>query len=207
MNVEPVVLSGPTLRLEPAGLEHAPALWRCLGTEVFRHTLEWPCDATLAAFEEWLERSIAAPQSLLFAIVPRGAAGAAQVAAPPAPASPIGVTGYLEIRPPHRGLEIGRTLIAPEHQGTRVNPESKYLLLGHAFEALGALRVQFKTDVQNLHSQRALEKLGAQKEGVLRRYQARTSGFVRDSVVYSITDDEWPALKARLEDRLGLSGD
>lgn len=204
MNVEPIVLSGPTLRLEPARLEHAPELWRRLGTEVFRHTLEWPADRTLAAFEEWLEGSLATPQSLLFAIVPRVEGLRPEVPEPPAA---IGVTGYLEIRPPHRGLEIGRTLIAPEHQGTRVNPESKYLLLGHAFEALGALRVQFKTDAQNLHSQRALEKLGAKKEGVLRRYQTRTSGFVRNSVVYSITDDEWPAVKAGLEGRLGLQGE
>lgn len=206
MQVEPVVLSGPTLRLEPALLEHAPALWRALGSEVFRHTLEWPRDATLEAFEEWLAGSIAKADSLLFSIVPRreGAEPAAGPTAPAAPTAPIGVTGYLEIRPSHRGLEIGRTLIAPAHQGTRVNPESKYLLLGHAFEALGAVRVQFKTDVQNLHSQRAIEKLGAQREGVLRRYQTRSSGFVRDSVVYSITDGDWPAVKAGLERRLGL---
>jgi RimJ/RimL family protein N-acetyltransferase len=120
---------------------------------------------------------------------------------------PIGVSGYLEIRPTHRGLEIGRTILAPEVQGTQANPESKYLLLGHAFEALGAVRVQFKTDVHNLHSQRAIEKLGAVREGVLRRYQARSSGFIRDSVVYSITDDEWPAVKARLEARLGLQAE
>ncbi len=191
MNVEPVVLSGPTLRLEPSRPEHAEALWRRLGSEVFAHTLEWPRDSSLEAFREWYERSITAPLALLFT-VQQGEAG------------PVGVTGYLDIRPPHRGLEIGRTILAPEVQGTQVNPESKYLLLGHAFETFGAVRVQFKTDVQNLHSQRALEKLGAVREGVLRRYQARSSGFVRDSVMYSITDAEWPAVKAGLQDRLGL---
>lgn len=195
MRVEPVVLTGPTLRLEPARPEHAPELWRTLGPDVFRHTLEWPRDETLPAFEEWLAGSIARPDSLLFSIVPLEAR---------APRAPVGVTGYLEIRPAHRGLEIGRTLIAPAYQGTRVNPESKYLLLGHAFEALGAVRVQFKTDLLNLHSQRAIEKLGAEREGVLRRYQARSSGFVRDSVVYSIIDDGWPAVRAGLERRLGL---
>jgi ribosomal-protein-alanine N-acetyltransferase len=204
MQVEPVVLTGPTLRLEPARPEHAPALWRSLGQDVFRHTLEWPRDETLEAFEEWLARSIARPDSLLYSVVPIGVDPIEAGTAPSEPAGLMGVTGYLEIRAPHRGLEIGRTLIAPAHQGTTVNPESKYLLLGHAFEALGVVRVQFKTDVQNLHSQRAIEKLGAQREGVLRRYQARSSGFVRDSVVYSITDDDWPAVKAGLERRLGL---
>jgi len=192
MNVEPIVLTGPTLRLEPARPEHAEELWRRLGTEVFQQTLEWPRDGSLEAFLEWYERSLAMPQSLLFAVVPAGGE------------APVGVTGYLDIRPPHRGLEIGRTILSPPVQGTRVNPESKYLLLGHAFERLGAVRVQFKTDVQNLHSQRAIEKLGATREGVLRRFQARSSGFIRDSVVYSITDEEWPAVKARLEVRLGL---
>ncbi len=115
----------------------------------------------------------------------------------------VGMTGYLEIRPAHQGLEIGRTWIAKSHQGTRVNPESKYLLLRHAFEKLGAARVQFKTDVNNLQSQRAIEKLGAQREGVLRRYQMRSNGFIRDTMVFSLIVDEWPAAKARLEERLG----
>jgi RimJ/RimL family protein N-acetyltransferase len=112
------------------------------------------------------------------------------------------MTGYLEIRPAHRGLEIGRTWIGRAFQGTRVNPESKLLLLRHAFEDLGAARVQLKTDVRNLQSQRAIEKLGAVKEGVLRRYQMRSNGFIRDTMVFSIIAEEWPAVKAGLERRL-----
>jgi RimJ/RimL family protein N-acetyltransferase len=115
------------------------------------------------------------------------------------------VSGYLEIRPLHRGLEIGRTWIGRAHQGSRVNPESKYLLLRHAFETLGAARVQFKTDLHNLHSQRAIEKLGAVREGVLRQYQVRSNGTFRDTVIYSVIRDEWPEVKARLEARLGLA--
>jgi ribosomal-protein-alanine N-acetyltransferase len=118
---------------------------------------------------------------------------------------PVGMTGYLDIRPPHRGLEIGRTWIAKSHQGTKVNPESKYLLLRHAFEDLGAARVQFKTDVHNLQSQRAIEKLGAQREGVLRRYQMRSNGFLRDTMVFSLIAEEWPQAKAGLEERLGFA--
>jgi RimJ/RimL family protein N-acetyltransferase len=152
--------------------------------------LEWPRDASFEAFEEWFRYSLGRPDSLLFLILDRETGEA------------VGMTGYLEIRPPHRGLEIGRTWIARSHQGTRINPESKYLLLRHAFEDLGAVRVQFKTDLNNLHSQRAIEKLGARREGVLRRYQVRSSGVARDSVIYSIVVEEWPEVKAGLEARL-----
>ncbi|HEY2737467.1 MAG TPA: GNAT family protein, partial [Thermoanaerobaculia bacterium] len=100
------------------------------------------------------------------------------------------------------GLEIGRTWIAPAHQGSKVNPESKYLLLRHAFEELGAARVQFKTDLNNLHSQRAIEKLGATREGVLRSYQMRSNGVLRDTVIYSVLRHEWPQVKAGLVARL-----
>ncbi len=114
-----------------------------------------------------------------------------------------GATAYLDIRPANRGLEIGRTWIGLAHQGTRVNPESKYLLLRHAFEVLGAVRVQLKTDLRNDRSQRAIERLGAQREGVLRKLQCRADGTFRDTVIYALTDDDWPAARSRLEERLG----
>jgi len=193
MNVQPVRLAGWTIHLEPLRPEHAPALWRQSDPEIFQWVLEWPRDDSYAAFEEWLRNGvIEAPASLPFAIV-LAATG-----------EPVGVTSYLEIRPRHLGLEIGRTWIARTHQGTRVNPESKYLLLRHAFETLGAVRVQLKTDLNNLHSQRAIEKLGARKEGVLRQYQVRSNGTLRDTVVYSVIAGEWPEVKAGLESRLGL---
>ena len=190
LNVQPVVLEGPTLRLEPLTLAHAPRLWPQVDPEIFRHTLEVPRDATYAAFEGWMRTVLAAPDSMAWALVRRTTGEA------------VGVSGYLEIRPAHRGLEVGRTWIGKAHQGTRVNPESKYLLLGHAFEALGAVRVQLKTDSNNLRSQGAIAKLGARREGVLRRYQTRSNGTVRDTVVYSILAEEWPAVKAGLEARL-----
>ncbi len=109
----------------------------------------------------------------------------------------------MDVRPAHRGLEIGYTWIARAYQGTRVNPECKYLLLRHAFEKLGAIRVQLKTDGRNLQSQHAIEKLGAVKEGVLRKHLILPDGYVRDTVMYSITDSEWPHVKSRLEARLG----
>ncbi|HEV2847055.1 MAG TPA: GNAT family protein [Thermoanaerobaculia bacterium] len=190
MNVEPVRLEGPSIVLEPLSPEHATLLWPKAEPGVFQYTLEWPRDESLAAFEDWVRHCMGMPASLCYTIFLKSTGEAA------------GMTGYLEIRPAHRGLEIGRTWIAKAHQGTRVNPESKYLLLRHAFEDLGAVRVQFKTDSRNLHSQRAIEKLGAQREGVLRRYQIRSNGYIRDTAMYSILAEEWPAVKAGLEARL-----
>jgi ribosomal-protein-alanine N-acetyltransferase len=191
MNVQPVRLEGPSLILEPLTPEHAPALWPRTAPDSFLHVLEWPRDASLEAFADWVRDSLAKPASLPFVILVKPEL------------EPVGMTGYLDIRPPHRGLEIGRTWIAKSHQGTKVNPESKYLLLRHAFEELGAARVQFKTDVNNLQSQRAIEKLGAQREGVLRRFQMRSNGFLRDTMIFSLIAEEWPQAKARLEERIG----
>jgi RimJ/RimL family protein N-acetyltransferase len=195
MNLQPVTLEGPTLRLEPLSPEHVPSLWSHVGPETFLHMLEVPRDASYEAFEGWMRYCLQLQDSLLWALVVRETGEA------------VGVSGYLEIRPRHRGLEIGRTWIGRSHQGTRVNPESKYLLLGHAFEDLEALRVQLKTDLNNLRSQRAIEKLGARREGVLRKYQTRSNGYVRDTVVYSILAEEWPEVKARLEARLAAMGE
>jgi len=192
MNVEPVRLEGPTIHLVPLTPEHIEPLWPLAHPDLFQHTLEWPRNPSLEAFGDWIHQCLATPSVLLYTIFL-------------ATGEPVGATGYLDIRPLHRGLEIGRTWIAKTHQGTQVNPESKYLLLGHAFEDLEAARVQFKTDLNNLHSQRAIEKLGAHREGVLRRYQARANGYVRDTVMYSIIAEEWPEMKARLEARLGLA--
>jgi N-acetyltransferase len=194
MNVHPVHLEGTAIRLEPLTLEHAPGLLPHAEPEIFRHMLEWPRDRSLAALEDWIRLSVEKPGALLFAILDRATGEA------------LGTTGYLEIRPAHRGLEIGRTWIARARQGTRINPESKYLLLRHAFEDLGAVRVQLKTDANNLHSQRAIEKLGARREGVLRKYQIRSNGTVRDTVVYSLLAEEWPEVKAGLEARLVAMG-
>jgi ribosomal-protein-alanine N-acetyltransferase len=109
----------------------------------------------------------------------------------------------LDIRPEHRGLEIGFTWIGKPYHGTQVNPECKYLLLRHAFDDQQAIRVQLKTDLRNLQSQRAIEKLGAVREGVLRKQMIRPDGYLRDTVMYSVTAEEWPGVRARLEERLG----
>jgi RimJ/RimL family protein N-acetyltransferase len=113
----------------------------------------------------------------------------------------IGTSSYLNIRRLHRGLEIGATFIRPEGRSSPVNPESKRLMLAHAFEA-GAIRVEFMIDVRNARSQAAVTKLGATKEGVLRNHKITWTGYVRDTAVFSITDYEWPGVRQRLDFRL-----
>lgn len=113
--------------------------------------------------------------------------------------SAVGETRFLNILPQDRGLEIGSTWLAPAAQRTGINTECKYLLLSHAFEELGAIRVQLKTHHLNLRSQRAIERLGAVKEGTLRNHMIMPDGSYRHSVYYSIISAEWPRVKAGLE--------
>jgi RimJ/RimL family protein N-acetyltransferase len=117
----------------------------------------------------------------------------------------VGRSCYLNIRKADRGLEIGATFYRPDARGGPVNPEAKLLLLSHAFEC-GAMRVELRTDALNLRSQAAIAKLGAVREGVLRRHILTWTGRVRDTVVYAITDEDWPAVRARLEARLATFG-
>lgn len=111
----------------------------------------------------------------------------------------IGSTRYGNVDPANRRLEIGWTWIIPRFQRTGANREAKYLLLGYAFEVLGCVRVEFKTDALNESSRRALRGIGAVEEGVLRKHVLVQGGRVRDTVYYSILDTEWPAVKATLE--------
>ena len=114
----------------------------------------------------------------------------------------MGSSRYLNIRPRDHGLEIGYTWLGREFQRTAVNTEAKYLLLENAFDVIGAHRVELKTDLRNLRSQKAIERLGAQKEGVLRRHMVTQGGYVRDSVCYSITDLDWPRVRVPLAAKL-----
>lgn len=113
-----------------------------------------------------------------------------------------GAARYLNIVPRDYGLEIGGTWYGPEFQRTAVNTECKYLLLKHAFESLGAIRVQLKTDSRNERSQKAIERIGGVKEGVLRNHMILPDGTIRHSVFYSILNSEWEAVKSRLENIL-----
>ena len=114
----------------------------------------------------------------------------------------IGMTSYLDVSAPDARLEIGATAYKPSSWGTEVNPEAKLLLLSHVFDRLRAGRVQLKTDVRNIRSQRAIAALGARYEGTLRRYQRRADGTVRDTALFAITAEDWPHVRARLRQRL-----
>lgn len=113
----------------------------------------------------------------------------------------VGATSLMTLRPSNRGLEIGATFYSPDARGGPVNPEAKRLLLAHAF-ASGVIRVEFMVDVRNLRSQAAVAKLGAVREGVLRRHKVTWTGHIRDTAVFSITDLEWPAVRQGLDERL-----
>jgi N-acetyltransferase len=191
MWVEPVVLEGRTVRLEPLTVAHAEGLRSVGDLDLFAYTPMFPNDMSAEGWYDYLQRTLATPDRVPFAIVLRDTG------------QPVGTTSYLEIRPAHRGLEIGYTWIGRAYQGTQVNPENKYLLLSHAFETLGAIRVQLKTDGRNLQSQRAMTKLGAQREGTLRKHIIMPDGYLRDTVMFSITNDEWPTVKQAIEARLG----
>jgi N-acetyltransferase len=113
----------------------------------------------------------------------------------------VGMSTYFTASARHGGVEIGATFLRPDVRASVVNPETKLLMLGHAFDA-GAVRVQFKVDLRNKRSQAAVAKLGAVNEGVLRRDMRTWTGHVRDTVVFSIIDSEWQNVKRRLEQRL-----
>jgi RimJ/RimL family protein N-acetyltransferase len=114
----------------------------------------------------------------------------------------LGSTRYLALRPEHRGLEIGWTWLSPAAWGTAANAEAKLLLMEHAFERLGCMRVEFKTDALNERSRAALESIGARFEGIHRRHMLVRGGELRDSAWYSVIDSDWPATKAALAARV-----
>ena len=111
----------------------------------------------------------------------------------------VGSTRFLDISVANRSLEIGYTWLTPDVWRSRINTECKYLLLKHCFETVGTVRVQLKTDSRNLRSQAAIERIGGVREGVLRKHRILWDGYIRDSVYYSVVEDEWPRVKANLE--------
>jgi RimJ/RimL family protein N-acetyltransferase len=190
MQVAPVVLLGKYVRLEPMTEAHIPALAEIGAGQPFWHFMLYGDIETEEDMGRWVRDLLGRAEKgtdLPFVAVhlPSG-----QVA---------GATRYLNIMPQDRGLEIGGTWYGPEFQRTVVNTECKFLLLRHAFEQLGAIRVQLKTDLRNERSQRAIERIGAVKEGILRNHMVLPNGGYRDSVFYSILDSEWPVVKGRLE--------
>jgi RimJ/RimL family protein N-acetyltransferase len=191
--LEPVALTGRFVRLEPLGRQHAadlvpaalsdPRIWDYMFLPILV-----PEDV-----EPWIEAALA-EQSTGLAL--------AFVVVDLASGRLVGSTRYLDYRPVHRGIEIGWTWYARWAWSTAVNPEAKLLLLRYAFETLGCMRVQLKTDERNLRSRAAITRLGAREEGILRKHMLVRHGAVRNSVYFSILDDEWPSVEAGLLARL-----
>ncbi|WP_328709337.1 GNAT family protein [Microbispora hainanensis] len=181
----PVVLDGRVVRLEPLAPGHVPDLFLAASDEeIWRHRPE-PTPRTEDDTRRLVDKLIADPRTTQFAVVFKETGQA------------IGSTGYWEVDGFDESVEIGSTWYGRAYWRTAVNTECKVLLLDHAF-ALGFVRVVLKTDIRNLRSQAAIERIGGVREGVLRRQYRRADGTWRDSPLYSILDDEWPAHRARL---------
>jgi len=188
----PVTLTGNHVRLEPMRPAHAAALLEAgRSSEIW----EWMPARPLTpdTMKSWLETAIQAEshgREYPFVVVRTDDERV------------IGSTRYLDVQEDDRTVEIGWTWYAPDAWGGVVNPEAKYLLMRHAFDDWAAIRVALKTDVNNLHSQAAIKKLGARFEGTLRNHRIRPDGSYRDTALFSVIESEWPRVKARLEERL-----
>jgi N-acetyltransferase len=188
----PITLTGKHVRLEPMRPVHAAALLEAGGAaEIWEWMPSRPINQ--ATMGSWLKKAMQAESlgreyPFVVNLVPSGRL--------------VGSTRYLDVQEDDRTVEIGWTWYAPDAWGSIVNPEAKYLLMRHAFDDWGAIRVALKTDIRNLHSQAAIKKLGAKYEGLLRNQRIRPDGSYRDTVVFSITDREWPAVESRLEQRI-----
>jgi RimJ/RimL family protein N-acetyltransferase len=193
IRVEPVVLEGNHVRLEPLALSHLDGLceigiveelWRWIPTQVeTREQMKAYIELALTEREKGV--------SMPFAQIERASGRV------------IGSTRYMNIEKAHRRLEIGSTWIAPAWQRSAINTEAKYLLLRHAFEDLGCMRVELKTDSMNEKSRNAILRIGAKQEGIFRNHMLTSSGRIRHTVYFSVIDSEWPGVKAELERRLG----
>jgi N-acetyltransferase len=197
MEIKPVTLEGKHVRLESMRLEHVAALWRVGAYEEIWRYIPYTIrsEDDMRSFIEAELRKQQAGLTLRFATIAKPSQ------------QPVGSTSYLNIDRQHRRLEIGGTWITPAWQRSAVNTEAKYLQLSHAFETLGCIRVEFKTDSLNIKSRQALARIGAVEEGTFRNHMVMPDGRLRHSVYFSIIDSEWPAVKAHLAQVMSSYGD
>jgi N-acetyltransferase len=191
--IAPVTLTGRYALLEPLSEAHIPGLAEVGVGQDFWHFMLYGDMNTEADMRNWV-----------LDILGRAEKGTDLpfVAIDLASGRVAGATRYLNMMPKDRGLEIGGTWYGMDFQRTVINTECKYLLMSYAFEKLGAIRVQLKTDSRNERSQRAIERIGAKKEGVLRNHMILPDGYFRHSVFYSVLDTEWPDVKKNLEEMM-----
>ncbi|MCY8201974.1 GNAT family N-acetyltransferase [Bacillus subtilis] len=195
MNVTLHELTGELIRVVPMDKSHIQGLYESANDEnIWTHLPK--TITTLRGMEAFVEEALQTKETgteFPFVIIHRKTG------------KMVGTTRFLYMSSASRSLEIGWTWFHPSVWGTSVNTECKYLLLQYCFEQLKTIRVQFKTDERNIRSQKAIERLGAVKEGILRNQMIRKDGTFRNSVFYSIIDSEWPSVKQHLEQRLQLS--
>jgi RimJ/RimL family protein N-acetyltransferase len=178
--------------VEPLAAAHEEGLWAAVQhPEIWAWTT--PVGESREFFDAWFAASLASTESGMECVLATTARASGEV---------IGSTRFHTLRPDHRGLEIGATWLVPSMWRTGANTEAKLLMLGHAFERLKCIRVEFKTDARNERSRAALEALPAQFEGIFRRHMVTANVGVRDSAYYSIIDEEWPEVRANLARRL-----
>jgi RimJ/RimL family protein N-acetyltransferase len=189
MWLQPVTLPGRYIRLEPLTLAHASGLWAVSDDPAIYRFKPYRMTSAddMRQFVLRAESNLAKGEGMGFVTVDQ------------ASGTPIGSSSYFAADAQHRRLEIGGTWVIPARQRTAVNTEAKLLMLRHAFETLGCLRVEFKTDRLNEKSRRALERIGAREEGIFRNHMVMPDGRHRDSVYYSIIASEWPAVEAHLQ--------
>jgi N-acetyltransferase len=192
--VLPLTLEGSVVRLEPVRREHAELFWDGAKKDL-EDIFRWiPYSIkTREDFERLVDKAFSEQErgeSIVFATVERASGRV------------VGSTRFMNIDRVNRRVEIGSTWIAPAWQRTAVNTEAKYLMLRQAFEVWGCARVELKTDALNHQSRNAILRIGAKEEGTLRRHVVTWTGRIRDSVYFSILDDEWPAVRNRLEAKL-----
>lgn len=185
-------LAGRLVRLEPIAAEHEPGLWEAAQDERI-----WTAGVLIVRthddFGLWMANALDEQARRAAAVFVTTDAASGRV---------LGSTRFGSLRPEHRSLEIGWTWLSPSAWGTGANVEAKLLMLTRAFEELGCLRVEFKTDARNERSRAALAALPAEFEGIHRKHMLVRGGERRDSAWYSVLDDEWAAVKANLERRL-----
>ncbi len=197
MNLQPVTLLGKALALVPLSVAHVPDLTAAGQNKAiwtFMRYGDVDTEERMLDFVNHLLLLQSAGTDLPFAVTYLPAKGLA-----------IGMTRFLNIEPANKSLEIGGTWYGVDYQRTVVNTEAKFLLLRYAFEVLECIRVQFKADLRNERSQRAIERIGGVREGVLRDHMILPDGVVRSSVIFSILRSEWPLIKQRLTEKLGYA--
>lgn len=195
MDVQPVTLAGEFIRLEPLSVED--------------HLDELQANGDDSDIFTWFSQDVSSPAAMREFVLNALAAQDEGTAVPFATAltasgEAIGSTRFGNIVPEHRRVEIGWTWLTPAYQRTRANTEAKYLMLTHAFEEWDCVRVELKTDTRNTRSRDAIKRIGGREEGVLRKHMQTHQG-TRDTVYYSILDEEWPGVKQDLESKLSDS--